>query len=112
MATIVTPAHGCMHDDIEIIPMTGAVHCTNCGMWWYDANAYVFTHPGRSEATPNTSQEDKVTQEEAEHLNDWFDITADDYPEDWEDKADHTTKLNPDNEPTSETNQWKEQDNG
>lgn len=60
MVTIVTPMHGCMHDDIEIIPLTGAVHCTNCGMWWYDADA--------------------------------------DMP------------LNPDNEPTSEHNQWKEQD--
>lgn len=76
MATIVTPMHGCMHDDIEIIPVTGAVHCTNCGMWWYDADAL----PARSVATSaNASRQD--------------------------------TYLNPDNEPTSETNQWKENGN-
>lgn len=78
MTTIVTPMHGCMHDDIEIIPLTGAVHCTNCGMWWYDADAD--TSVSEANASANASRQD--------------------------------TYLNPDNEPTSEHNQWREDDNG
>lgn len=84
MTTIVTPMHGCMHDDIEIIPVTGAVHCTNCGMWWYDADADASARSVATSASANASQQDTIPT----HIY-----------------------LNPDNEPTSETNQWKEDDN-
>ena len=86
MTTIVTPMHGCMHDDIEIIPITGAVHCTNCGMWWYDADADMPTAKGRPLAHPNTCEATSASANASQHR----------------------PTLNPDNEPTSETNQWKE----
>lgn len=87
MTTIVTPMHGCMHDDIEIIPMTGAVHCTNCGMWWYDADADTSARSVATSASANASQHERANASQ------------------------HRPILNPDNEPTSEHNQWKEDDN-